>query len=191
MPYPAQISVEAIAQTARDIIEREGLENLSFKKLADELGVTPPALYRLIADRTDLLRVLRLFVYAELLGAIRESLQGTEAHPGEGVIAFARTYRGYMRRYPVTATLIFSHFDPKMAQLRGLNMNDLMFKLLHDKMLQITGDEDRAVSGLMGLWSLIHGFTLLENGDSFSPQSGPTDERFDYLVHKYLAGWEH
>jgi TetR/AcrR family tetracycline transcriptional repressor len=45
---------EAIARTALDLADREGAENLSMRRLAAELGVTPMAIYRHFRNKEEL-----------------------------------------------------------------------------------------------------------------------------------------
>ena len=49
---------ETIVEAARDLIITDGLEALSLRRLAGQLGVTAPALYAHVRDKQDLLRAL-------------------------------------------------------------------------------------------------------------------------------------
>ncbi|TVL93687.1 TetR family transcriptional regulator [Streptomyces sp. SAJ15] len=56
---PARLELETIVDTARRILETEGVEALSMRRLAKEVGSTPMALYRHVRDKDELLaRVL-------------------------------------------------------------------------------------------------------------------------------------
>ena len=50
-----RLSRETIAQTALELIDREGLDALSMRRVAAELQVDPMALYRSVRDRDDLI----------------------------------------------------------------------------------------------------------------------------------------
>ncbi|GIJ09811.1 TetR/AcrR family transcriptional regulator [Micromonospora andamanensis] len=52
---PPRLSLEAIIETATRILQDEGLERLSMRRLAHELGAAPMALYHHVRDRDDLL----------------------------------------------------------------------------------------------------------------------------------------
>jgi AcrR family transcriptional regulator len=56
-PKPA-LSVEQIAQTAIGIADAEGLAALSMRRVADELGFTPMALYRYVPGKHELVEVM-------------------------------------------------------------------------------------------------------------------------------------
>ncbi|MEI8080259.1 MAG: TetR/AcrR family transcriptional regulator [Actinomycetes bacterium] len=46
----------AVVMAARDIVVADGLEGLSLRRIAADLGVTAPALYAYVDDKVDLLR---------------------------------------------------------------------------------------------------------------------------------------
>jgi AcrR family transcriptional regulator len=52
---PARLSREAVVGAARAIIERDGVEALTMRNVARELGSSPMAIYRHVRDKDDLL----------------------------------------------------------------------------------------------------------------------------------------
>jgi AcrR family transcriptional regulator len=57
---------DRIVQHALDVADDEGLDAVSFRRLAADFGVTPMALYRHVADRDDLLAAMSDLVLAEI-----------------------------------------------------------------------------------------------------------------------------
>ncbi len=57
---------ERIVQHALELADAEGLDAVSFRRLAAHFGVTPMALYRHVADRDDLLAAMSDLVIAEI-----------------------------------------------------------------------------------------------------------------------------
>ncbi|MFI2477767.1 TetR/AcrR family transcriptional regulator [Nocardia xishanensis] len=55
---PARISRAEIVAAAHAVLDAEGVEKLTMRRLATELGCTPMALYHHVRDKEDLLRVL-------------------------------------------------------------------------------------------------------------------------------------
>ncbi|MEV0031847.1 TetR/AcrR family transcriptional regulator [Nocardia sp. NPDC050793] len=55
---PARISRAEIVTAAQAVLDAEGVEKLTMRRLATELGCTPMALYHHVRDKEDLLRVL-------------------------------------------------------------------------------------------------------------------------------------
>jgi TetR/AcrR family transcriptional regulator, tetracycline repressor protein len=76
---PAALSRERILDAARKLVEREGPDRLSMRRLAQALDVWPMALYRYFEDKDA------------LLDAIVDRAAGDVAPPGEG------TWREQMR----------------------------------------------------------------------------------------------
>lgn len=57
---------DRIVQRALELADEEGLDAVSFRRLAADFGVTPMALYRHVADRDDLLAAMNDVVLAEI-----------------------------------------------------------------------------------------------------------------------------
>ena len=67
MARPAlPIQRDQVVRLALDIADREGLEAASFRRLADELGVTPMALYHHVRDKADLLAAMADLLLSEV-----------------------------------------------------------------------------------------------------------------------------
>lgn len=58
---------EQIVRRALELADEEGLDAVSFRRLAADFGVTPMALYRHVADRDDLLAAMNDLVLAEIV----------------------------------------------------------------------------------------------------------------------------
>jgi TetR/AcrR family tetracycline transcriptional repressor len=71
---------EAVVGRALEIADTEGLEAVSLRRLASELGVTPMALYRHVRDKQDLVNAMTEAVLEDLdiLAAVRPSMHWTE-----------------------------------------------------------------------------------------------------------------
>jgi AcrR family transcriptional regulator len=55
---PARLSREAVVDAAEALIEREGIEALTMRRLAEQLSSSPMALYRHVRDKDELLMAL-------------------------------------------------------------------------------------------------------------------------------------
>jgi len=61
-----------IVETALRIVDAEGIERLTFRRLADDLGVTPMSIYWHVADKAELLELVGHAVLAEIVLPPRE-----------------------------------------------------------------------------------------------------------------------
>ena len=73
-PYPVQTDRKAIIETARALIERDGVEHLSLGSVASELGIKAPSLYRHVKGKGALLRAVIEQTYQDLFSAYDEAL---------------------------------------------------------------------------------------------------------------------
>ena len=55
---PPRITREAIVEVAKQIVEREGVDRLTMRRIATEVGATPMALYHHVRDKDGLLILL-------------------------------------------------------------------------------------------------------------------------------------
>lgn len=79
----------AIINSARELLDADGLDELSLRRLATSLGVTAPALYAHIEGKTDLLTAVAEQGFGELVEAF-DSVEATD--PVERVLAYGRVY---------------------------------------------------------------------------------------------------
>ena len=88
---------EVIVVAARELIREGGLEALSLRRLAERLGVTAPALYAHVRDKTDLLRAVAEGEFAALVAAYT---QVEDREPLDRMRAHARAYIRVARDEP-------------------------------------------------------------------------------------------
>lgn len=67
-------TIEEIKQTARRILVDEGLEAVSLRAIAREMGMTAPALYRYFGSHEDLLAHVVADIFTEIAGDIRAAI---------------------------------------------------------------------------------------------------------------------
>lgn len=101
---PAQVNRQDIVAAAITVIDAEGLEALTMRRLAAELGVTAMSLYRHLANR------------GAVLSAVVDHLAGqalTDLNPPrswrQAVRDFAEQYRAVLLRHPRAVPLLATH----------------------------------------------------------------------------------
>jgi TetR/AcrR family tetracycline transcriptional repressor len=112
----AGLSREKVVAAALELVDREGLEALSFRRLAATFGVTPMALYRYVESKEALLEGVGDLVLEEFQapdpeqGDWREQLRGA-----------ARSFRAALVAHPAAVPIFLGRplFTP--AALRGAN----------------------------------------------------------------------
>ncbi|MDX2005544.1 MAG: TetR/AcrR family transcriptional regulator [Meiothermus sp.] len=165
MPYPAQISPQAILEAALELLEQEGSAALSMRNLAERLGVRAPSLYRHYADKEALERAL-----SEQAAIILRRHIGQAAQQGSGrqaVLAAGRAYLEFARRHPELYALLTEKVGLPSTPGAGKDLWGLVLSLVGN----VTGNPDDTAAAV-ALWSLLHGFAVLERSGMFGP-SGP------------------
>ena len=127
----APLDRERIVGAALAIVDAEGIEGLTFRRLADDLGVTPMSIYWHVADKAELLELVGHAVLAEieippargdwreqLRGIHRELLRGVLRHPNTSDILIGRARygpAGLAMFERMLGTLLEAGFSPEAA----------------------------------------------------------------------------
>jgi len=186
MPYPAQTDRNTIIQTARTLIEREGVEQLSLARLATELGIKAPSLYRYIPNKAALLQAVNLLTYRQLFIAYETALQVAGDDPQDRMLAIFRAHRAFAHANPETYVLAYTTTVPE--QRADERVLEQMALLIQELMSAISGPE-RSLAALRGALALVHGFVMLELKDQLK-RGGDLTQAFEESIAAYVAGWQ-
>lgn len=159
MSYPKKLSREAIVAAALAHIETHGVDALSMRTLAADLGVAPNALYRYFPSKTDLSFALADESGRILLSALQAAAQGLSLL--DAVRATAQTYLHFARTRPAL-------YAVKMSHCKSAGEEPPSHGQVWDFVLSFTanlntpwGREDLALS----LWAALHGLVELDRAD--------------------------
>jgi AcrR family transcriptional regulator len=182
MPHPAQVTRERIIHTAHALLETHGYEAVSLAKLAAELGIRAPSLYKHLADKNALIREVNTLTCQHLTRAIEDVQADT---PYQQLTAMAETYRTYALAHPATYALAFDTVLPD-AQPDPAVL-EAMARPLQAVFARGVG-EAASLAALRGAWALLHGFVVLEMGAQFR-RAGAVEPAFRQAFDAYLRGW--
>ncbi|MEP6871852.1 MAG: TetR family transcriptional regulator [Anaerolineaceae bacterium] len=182
MAYPARLSQDQILTEARSLLEEHGPAGLTMRALARRLGVSAPSLYFHVESREDLTRLL----VAEGLtrfGAVQRAA-AAEGSASERARGLAKSYIAFAEAERQLFTLIFGPCS-EAAKVDNLLVEEASAPLLQLAMA-LVGPE-RALFFAEGLWSLVHGYTVLRLAAQF--RMNPEHEAgFWYSLDVLLAG---
>ena len=158
-----------IVTVARQLLEEEGLDSFSMRKLADRLGVRAPVIYKHFASKSALVAAL-ISVGFEEQAALFEAALTSSDHP---LTAMAGIYRAYGRDNP--------------------NLYRLMYDRDLERPLLLPGSEERAVIAAVraaggdrdlarAAWAFAHGMMILELNNRF-----PADADLDAAWRRGMA----
>jgi AcrR family transcriptional regulator len=101
-------TVREIKQTARLVVVDQGVDGLTLRAVAREMGVTAPALYRYFTSRDELVDHVVADLYLELsdvLEGVRNAV--TPATPGAQLLAVSRAFRIWVTTHHAEFGLLF------------------------------------------------------------------------------------
>jgi AcrR family transcriptional regulator len=164
------------------VLADDGLDRVTFARLAEVLGVRAPSLYNHVDGRAALLRLITLRALTELAEAIASAAAGLAGD--DAVRATAHAYRAYARAHPGSyeATLAPQAGDPEVRAAAD-RVVGLLLSILRAWKL----DGDDAIDAIRTLRSALHGFVTLERAGGFA-LSRKTDASFDALIALLLRG---
>jgi AcrR family transcriptional regulator len=128
-PRPG-LSVASIVRSAIDIADRDGLEALTMRRLADSLRVRPMALYTYVPGKSELLDLMLDTLYGEM---------PRPAWPGDGwrerLAAVARDNRALFEAHPWAATIstsrpplgpgLMGKYEHELSALANAGLDDV------------------------------------------------------------------
>ncbi len=160
-PQPAERSdrVNQIVAAARRLVETEGAETLTMRRLGDELGIKAPSLYKHLPGRESVIALL----VDESLFESGDRMHAAVAAPAAGgpVPALLAAYRAFGRDHPNLYRLVTTGSLPRSALTPGLE------DWAGEPFFRATGEPYRA----QALWAFAHGTLILEIDARFLPGS--------------------
>jgi AcrR family transcriptional regulator len=149
---------EEIVVAARELLEQEGLERLSMRRLAERLGIKAPSLYKHFADKQALEAALISDGFEEQ--AERFELAVADADDPLGAIAVA--YREFARLHPHLYRLMTER--PLAREQLAAGVEDRAARPVY----QAVGED---LDLARAAWAFAHGMTNLELNDRFPPDA--------------------
>jgi AcrR family transcriptional regulator len=148
-----------IVVAARRILEDEGIEALTMRRLAAEVGIQAPSLYKHFPTK----RAVEAALIAEVLLEVGESLHAAVGSPGRAgpVHALLEAYRRAAQSRPSLYRLATSGRFPREDLPPGLE------DWAGRPFFLATGDPWKA----QALFSFAHGMVVLELDERFPPES--------------------
>ena len=111
-PHTPILNPARIRAAALELVDRDGLDALSMRKLATELGVQAASLYSHVATKEDLLNDIA----NEIIG--RVDVRGFEDGWRAGLTRWARSYRAVLAEHPNMVPFVARGPDRRVASLR-------------------------------------------------------------------------
>jgi AcrR family transcriptional regulator len=161
-PAEPPIRTMRVAQAvaaARQILEVEGADALTMRRLADEMGIQAPSLYKHFSSKADLELLLIEDALFDVGDATHRALH--DAGHNSTVLSLLVTYRAFSLSHPNLYRLATAGPLVRQRLPQGLE------EWAGNPWFVVTGDASLA----QALWSLAHGLVILELDDRYPPGS--------------------
>jgi AcrR family transcriptional regulator len=156
-----RLTRSGIVEAGLELVDRHGVEGLTMRKLASELGVDPMSIYHHVPNREALLRALVERVFE------RMPEPATTGRWRERVAAWAQGYRSVAAAHPNLVLRIVS--DPVTVAQAAARINESLFEALEASGLP----PGAVVSGADVIVDFVNGYCL----SLAAPIGNPVDAR--------------
>jgi TetR/AcrR family tetracycline transcriptional repressor len=158
----AVLSRDRILSAALGLVDRDGLDGLTMRKLAAELGVDPMSIYHHIANKEALLRALVEQVVASM------PVPSQRGDWKRRVREWAEAYRGIAAAHPNLVLRIVS--DPATVAVAAVHVNESLYSAI-----EASGLPPRSIVSAADLIvDYVNGYAL-----AYAPPISPGDDAID------------
>lgn len=159
MSAPTELPVRAreVVRAARELLEAEGADAVTMRRVADRLGIRAPSLYKHVPSKEAIEMQLAALGFEEAAEAFEAAMSGSRRPLAD----FAAAYRRFAVEHPHLYRLM--HDRPLRRDLLPAGVEARAAAPL----LAATGSADRA----RAVWAFAHGMTILELNGRFPPDA--------------------
>jgi AcrR family transcriptional regulator len=147
-----------IVGVARELLDAEGPDGLSMRRIADRIGIRAPSIYKHLPDKQALESAVISAGFAECAAVFERAVAGA----GDPVGALARAYRDFALRHPHLYRLMTDR--PIARERLEPGVEDRAARPIVEA---VGGDADAA----RAMWAFAHGMTILELNGRFPPDA--------------------
>lgn len=175
-----------ILESARNLAEELGVQQLTFQNLAVDLGIKYPSLYNHFKNITEVKNALVDLLIQELNDALRRALVGKSG--AEAIRIYAETYQQFAFENSAVYELLISVPKTQNQQLiEGIHeTNQIILQLLA---FYPFNNEERLHKS-RELRSLIHGYITLRFLGYFQREEATPEESYRRMIEDFIASLE-
>lgn len=172
-----------VVEAAAELVDEDGLEQLTPGRLAERLGIKTPSLYNHIAGLPGLRHDLALYCLRDLQDRVTRATIGKSG--SEAILALADAFRAYAKQTPGRYALTSQAPPPgdEEVEAAARQVVEVVLAVLVPFKL---GEED-AIHAIRGLRSIVQGFISLEIAGGFG-MPVDTEASFHWLIQLYIDG---
>lgn len=159
MAYTQKITQEKLVERAYTLVEREGVEALSMRRLAQMVDVRASSLYHHFPEKSTLLQAVAEKGLLHLAAELEQASGIAGPEPRRQLQAMGMTYREWALRHPQLYQLLFMDTPP----IEGTS--SAAPTAAFAPILVATGalvGAPQAAAATQAIWAFVHGYVMLE-----------------------------
>ncbi len=155
-----QRTKESIKLAAINIARKEGWNNVTIRKIAEEILYTPPVVYEYFKSKSDLFNHLVSEGFQKLYEATIDSTSKVET-PENKLRTMAQTRFLFALENPTLHSMMFNSVNPDWGKLEIIKAMKKMKSLVYEWLFQISGKKEKCDELFINLVALIMGYSFL------------------------------
>lgn len=182
---------EMVIVAARALVQSEGREGLSARRLAERIGYTVGTLYNIFYNLDDII----MHVNGQTLDEIYQRLRPIPVQytrPNRILIELAREYARYARENFALWSLVFHQTPTQRLPDWYQDKFKRIFALVENVVVALSGEtkKEDAISAAHVLWAGLHGICALSLNGKLPLNTGRNQEELcESLVMHFLEGY--
>ena len=189
----------ALVHAAINLLQDEPVQNLSLRRLAKEVGITPTAVYNHFSDKDALIAAIKLEGFDNFNKFLQQHCAEVD-DPEKILLQLGIGYYRFSREFPSQFEILFNYSIPLESNTEELietacQSQDLLKNVIQAVLVKRdkSFDEDVLIKACIMAWTQIHGLVTLTASGSIgaSAHCHGWPEQFallkDYDVEKMIA----
>lgn len=177
------LDTQTILNTAAELAEEKGIENVTLLQVAERLGVKSPSLYNHLSG----VRELSLGIAKIAIGRLENDVQNAAVgrSKSEALMAIAMAYREFEKKNPelYKAILRYPDYDDANVQEAG----HTVVRILYRVMQPYHYSKEETIHFVRGFRSALHGFVSLEEAGFFKDPEADAEESYRQMVSRLIS----
>lgn len=177
----AGLTPQRVTDAAVRLVDEEGAQALSLTRLAGELGVAPPSLYKHVGGMEDLMGRVAAQGVEMLTKALSASVMGRS--DSQALLALGQAYRRFAHGHPGLYPLTQYRTDGQALTGSAQRTVEVVIAALEGYRIP----DERIIDAVRMTRAALHGFVDIEIGGGFA-RPEPVEESFTVLLEMLDAG---
>ncbi len=162
----------ALIDAAMALIDTNQTDNISLRRLAKEVGVTPSAVYNHFADKDSLMLAIKIRLYEDL-NRFFDAQCDNSGDPEQTLLEICNAYFRFSQEQPARFLFLFSSVLPlerstpefiEVACHSLVRTRKLVYGVFEKYKVQC--QEEDVVNTTILIWTQLHGIVMLRNSGS-------------------------